>query len=81
MRRNSLPYMGNTFAAVCRFRVIYAEVLTVYNAKDNGPFVANSITLYFAERKYHELLEWADSLDTYTQRWRNGTPHHVMVLQ
>lgn len=73
--------MGNTFAAVCRFRLIYAEVLTIYNAKGNSRFVADKDSLFFAERKYHELLEWADTLDTHTQRWRSGTPHHVMVLQ
>lgn len=71
--------MGHSFQAVCKFRRIVAEVFTVYNAKADQ-CIADRVPLSFAERKYHELLEWADNLDP-VQRRRTGSPHHVMILQ
>lgn len=77
--RHDLQYMRNSFSAVCKFRRIVAEVISVYNTKDYR-CVADRIPLSFAERKYQKLLEWADGLDA-TQRRRAGMPHHVMILQ
>ena len=55
--RNNLPYLGITFAAVCRFHQIFAEVVAVYNARDTR-FVANSSTLAFEEQNIMGYLIW-----------------------
>ena len=67
--RNAMPYLGNTFAALCKFRVIHAGVVT------------DDDSLESAERRYHQFLNWADHLRALdSQRQRSGTPHHVLVL-
>lgn len=74
--------MGNTFATLCKLRVLSAEVITVYNAEGDSQFVADEGTLDFAETKYHQLLAWTNGLEiSQVQGGDFGVPHHAMVFQ
>lgn len=72
-------YMGQTFAALCKFWTIVQEIIVVYQspqgttAKDHVPFA-------FVESKYQKLLHWADTvvLDMVQE---NTKPAHSIFFQ
>ncbi|RGP64023.1 nitrate assimilation regulatory nira [Fusarium longipes] len=64
---SSPPYLGSTFASMCRIWTILQEVLSVYCFPSSTP-ISERVPLAFAEGKYQKLLEWARSLPSSMMR-------------
>jgi hypothetical protein len=73
------PYLGTTFASMCRLWTILQEVLGVYSYPSSMPMSAR-VPPAFAEGKYQKLLVLASSLSRGMSR-TDSCSFDVMIFQ
>ncbi|KAH7376999.1 hypothetical protein B0T11DRAFT_25571 [Plectosphaerella cucumerina] len=73
-------YMGETFPTLCRFWLIMHGVTTEYYKNVSAGLPPDHhVGLEFAERKYRELLAWAETLPSSLVQ-SSESPHHVVIF-
>lgn len=76
-----VPYMGDTFPALCRFwRIVHGVTTRYYKNSSSRRPPSDHVTLEFAEHKYRELLAWAETLPSSLIQ-SERSPHHVVIFQ
>jgi hypothetical protein len=72
------PHDGKTFPFFCRFWCIAHEIVSVLYGSP-GP-LSEHVPLAFAESKFHNLLEWAESLPPEATR-SEDMGHNIAEMQ
>ncbi|KAK7937547.1 uncharacterized protein PG986_014415 [Apiospora aurea] len=71
-------FMGVIFTKVCEFWLIVHEVPLAYHESRDST-IRKQLKLDFAEKKYREILAWAENLPPQLI-WADNNQHHVIIF-